>query len=213
MALSLPLLRKPNSVGRPPGRAWPPPRTGHAGPEPSAAELPFLPTERPDGFAMMCQTRRSRMSKQIGYVVGSLRKDSWNRKLANALIKLAPPDFNFKELRIGDLPLYDQDDDRSQAPEVQRLKSELRGWMPSCSSPPSTTAPFPGCSRTRWIMPRGPTGKAPGPESPPGVIGASLGRRRYGGGAAPPAHHPGLPRHADPGTARGLYPGEGRLLR
>ena len=66
------------------------------------------------------------MPKQIGYVIGSLRKDSWNRKLANALIRLGPPDFNFKELRIGDLPLYDQDDDRSQAPEVQRLKSELR---------------------------------------------------------------------------------------
>ena len=63
------------------------------------------------------------MPKQIGYVIGSLRKDSWNRKLANALIRLGPPDFNFKELRIGDLPLYDQDDDRSQAPEVQRLKS------------------------------------------------------------------------------------------
>jgi chromate reductase len=63
------------------------------------------------------------MPKQIGYLVGSLRKDSHNRKLANALIRLAPPDFNFKELRIGDLPLYNQDDDRSQAPEVQRLKS------------------------------------------------------------------------------------------
>ena len=66
------------------------------------------------------------MPRQVGYVIGSLRKDSYNRKLANALIRLGPPDFNFKELRIGDLPLYDQDDDRSQAPEVQRLKSELR---------------------------------------------------------------------------------------
>jgi chromate reductase, NAD(P)H dehydrogenase (quinone) len=66
------------------------------------------------------------MPRQIGYIVGSLRKESYNRKLAGALIKLAPPDFNFKELKIGDLPLYDQDDDKAQAPEVQRLKSELR---------------------------------------------------------------------------------------
>jgi chromate reductase len=66
------------------------------------------------------------MAKQIGYVVGSLRKDSINRKLANALIRLGPADFTFKELRIGDLPLYDQDQDNAQAPEVQRLKSELR---------------------------------------------------------------------------------------
>ena len=66
------------------------------------------------------------MPRQIGYVIGSLRKESINRKLANALIKLAPPDFLFKELRISDLPLYNQDDDKKQAPEVQRLKSELR---------------------------------------------------------------------------------------
>ena len=66
------------------------------------------------------------MPKQIGYVIGSLRKDSHNRRLAAALVKLGPTDFTFKELRIGDLPLYNQDDDKSQAPEVQRLKSELR---------------------------------------------------------------------------------------
>src|SRR3569832_2877722 len=66
------------------------------------------------------------MPKQIGYVIGSLRKDSYNRRLAAALIKLGPPDFTFKELRIGDLPLYNQDDDKAQAPEVQRLKSEIR---------------------------------------------------------------------------------------
>ena len=39
------------------------------------------------------------MPRQIGYVIGSLRKESINRKLANALIKLAPPDFTFKELQ------------------------------------------------------------------------------------------------------------------
>ena len=64
------------------------------------------------------------MPKQIGVVVGSLRKESINRKLAQALIKLGPPDFTFKDLRIGDLPLYNQDDDKSQAPEVQRLLDE-----------------------------------------------------------------------------------------
>ena len=70
------------------------------------------------------------MPKQIGVVVGSLRKESINRKLAHALMKLAPPDFTCKELRIGDLPLYNQDDDKHQAPEVQRLKSDCARSMP-----------------------------------------------------------------------------------
>ena len=56
------------------------------------------------------------MSKyQIAVVVGSLRKDSFNRKLANAIVKLAPPEFSFQQVQISDLPLYNQDDDANQA--------------------------------------------------------------------------------------------------
>ena len=42
---------------------------------------------------------------QVAIIVGSLRKDSFNRKLADALVKLAPPEFSFKHIEIGDLPL------------------------------------------------------------------------------------------------------------
>ena len=45
---------------------------------------------------------------QIAVIVGSLRKDSFNRKLANAVVRLAPPEFTFKQVQISDLPLYDQ---------------------------------------------------------------------------------------------------------
>ncbi len=50
---------------------------------------------------------------QIAVVVGSLRRDSFNRKLATAIVKLAPPEFSFKQVQIGDLPLYNQDDAES----------------------------------------------------------------------------------------------------
>ena len=62
---------------------------------------------------------------KIAVVVGSLRRDSFNRKLANAIVKLAPPEFSFKQVQIGDLPLYNQDDDANQAEPVQRLKAEI----------------------------------------------------------------------------------------
>ena len=64
---------------------------------------------------------------QIDVIVGSLRKDSFNRKLADAIVKLAPPEFTFKQVQIGDLPLYNQDDDESQAASVKRLKDEIGG--------------------------------------------------------------------------------------
>ena len=50
---------------------------------------------------------------RIAVVVGSLRRDSINRKLAEALVKMAPSDFSFEFLKIDDLPLYNQDDDRN----------------------------------------------------------------------------------------------------
>ena len=62
---------------------------------------------------------------QIAVVVGSLRRDSFNRKLATAVARLAPSEFSFKQLNIGDLPLYNQDDDASPAQSVKRLKSEI----------------------------------------------------------------------------------------
>ncbi len=47
----------------------------------------------------------------IAVLVGSLRKDSFNRNLADAVVKLAASEFSFAPVQIGDLPLYNQDDD------------------------------------------------------------------------------------------------------
>ncbi len=63
---------------------------------------------------------------QIAVLVGSLRRDSFNRKLADAMTRLAPPDFTLKQLNIDDLPLYNQDDDAHQAQAVLGLKSEIK---------------------------------------------------------------------------------------
>jgi chromate reductase, NAD(P)H dehydrogenase (quinone) len=116
------------------------------------------------------------MPKQIGYVVGSLRKDSINRKLANALIKLGPPDFTFKELRIGDLPLYNQDDDKSQAAEVQRLKSEIRGCDAIIIVTPEYNRSIPGVLKNALDHASRPYGQSAWTGKPVGIIGASIGQ-------------------------------------
>lgn len=61
---------------------------------------------------------------QIAVIVGSLRRESINRKLATALAGLAPAEFAFVQLEIGDLPLYNQDDD-NPSESVKRLKSAI----------------------------------------------------------------------------------------
>ncbi len=62
---------------------------------------------------------------QIAVVVGSLRRHSLNRKLASAMARLAPSDFSFRQVEIGDLPLYNQDHDAQPTESVQRLKAEI----------------------------------------------------------------------------------------
>ncbi|OWT55196.1 NADPH-dependent FMN reductase [Candidimonas nitroreducens] len=51
------------------------------------------------------------MSKRIAVIVGSLRKDSINRKAARALVQLAPPSLSLELIDIGGLALYNQDFD------------------------------------------------------------------------------------------------------
>ena len=62
---------------------------------------------------------------QIAVVVGSLRSESFNHKLASALAKLAPTDFVLNDTSIGDLPMYNQDDDESPSAAVTSLKTSI----------------------------------------------------------------------------------------
>jgi len=63
---------------------------------------------------------------QIAVIVGSNRKDSINRKLAQALIKLGAGNFDAKIVRIDDLPIYNQDHEGNLSPEVVRFKDEIK---------------------------------------------------------------------------------------
>jgi chromate reductase len=62
---------------------------------------------------------------QIAVIVGSNRRDSINRKLAEALAKLAPGKFEPKFVRIDDLPMYNQDHEGNLTAEVVRFKDDL----------------------------------------------------------------------------------------
>lgn len=55
-------------------------------------------------------------SRSVAVIVGSLRKDSVNRKLALALADLAPASLKLEIVEIGDLPLYNQDSDGDAPP-------------------------------------------------------------------------------------------------
>jgi chromate reductase, NAD(P)H dehydrogenase (quinone) len=62
---------------------------------------------------------------QVGYFVGSLAKGSINRKLAGALVRLAPPELKFTEIPIRDLPLYNYDYDPDYPEVARRFKDAI----------------------------------------------------------------------------------------
>lgn len=55
-------------------------------------------------------------NRKIAVIVGSLRKDSFTRKIARTLIALAPPALELEIVEIGQLPLYNEDDDHDNPP-------------------------------------------------------------------------------------------------
>jgi len=112
---------------------------------------------------------------QIAVVVGSLRRDSWNGKLAGAIAKLAPANVSFKQLQIGDLPLYNQDDDGSQAASVKRLKSEIIAAQGVLFVTPEYNRSIPGVLKNALDQASRPYGQSAWAGKPAGVLGASIG--------------------------------------
>jgi chromate reductase len=62
---------------------------------------------------------------KLAVVVGSNRRESINRKLAQALARLGAERFTASFVRIDDLPLYNQDHEADLPTPVQRFKAEI----------------------------------------------------------------------------------------
>ena len=112
---------------------------------------------------------------QITVLVGSLRQDSFNRKLAVALAKLAPSDFLFKQAQINDLPPYNQDDDAHQADSVVRLKSEIKRAQGLLFVTPEYNRSIPGVLKNAIDHASRPYGQSAWSGKPAGVLGVSVG--------------------------------------
>jgi len=85
---------------------------------------------------------------KVGYIVGSLAGASINRKLAKALIRLAPDNLQFTEIPFRDLPLYSYDYDADYPPVARAFKQAVEAgrtayevglgspqWTASATSP------------------------------------------------------------------------------
>jgi chromate reductase, NAD(P)H dehydrogenase (quinone) len=111
----------------------------------------------------------------IAVIVGSLRRDSFNRKLANAIVKLAPPAFTFKTLSIAELPLYNQDDDNNQAAVVKQLKADIAASQGVLFVTAEYNRSIPGVLKNAIDHASRPYGQSAWAGKPAGVLGVSVG--------------------------------------
>lgn len=112
---------------------------------------------------------------KIAVVIGSLRKDSLNRKLALAIAHLAPEDFTFEHLRIDDLPLYNQDHDGNPSAEVRRLKTEIAAADGVLFVTPEYNRSIPGVLKNALDNASRPYGQSAWAGKPAAVVGVSVG--------------------------------------
>jgi chromate reductase len=116
------------------------------------------------------------MSYKIAVMVGSLRRDSFNKQLAGALAKLAPSDFSFDVQKIDDIPLYNQDDEMTPAESVKRLKAAIRAAQGVIFVTPEYNRSIPGVLKNAIDQASRPYGDSAWSGKPAGVVGISVGQ-------------------------------------
>ncbi|MEZ0226234.1 MAG: NADPH-dependent FMN reductase [Alphaproteobacteria bacterium] len=108
-------------------------------------------------------------------IVGSLRKDSYNLKLAKAIAKLGNSRFDVQYLQIGDLPLFSQDLEANVPAAVTRLKSEIENADAVLIVTPEYNRGIPGPLKNAIDWASRPYGKNSFAGKPAAICGASPG--------------------------------------
>jgi len=85
------------------------------------------------------------------------------------------PEFSLQEVQIGDLPLYNQDDDASQASSVKWLKAEIAASQGLLFVTPEYNRSIPGVLKNAIDNGSRPYGQSAWAGKPAGVIGISIG--------------------------------------
>lgn len=119
--------------------------------------------------------------KKILGIVGSLRKQSYNKWLMNAVQKLAPAGMEIEIFDLKDIPLFNQDDELSMPASVREFKQKIEAADAILVATPEYNYSFPGVLKNAMDWASRPQGKNSFSDKPAAVMGAtywSLGASR-----------------------------------
>ena len=113
--------------------------------------------------------------RRVAVIVGSLRKESLNRKMALALAALAPPSLQFEIVEIGQLPLYNQDDDEHPNAAVVAFRQRVAAADALLFVTPEYNRSVPGVLKNAIDIGSRPYGKSVWNGKPGAVVSVSPG--------------------------------------
>lgn len=111
----------------------------------------------------------------VAVFIGSLRKESINRRLARAVQRLAPDDLLFEDVSIAGLPLYSQDFDGDYPAACNALKQQVARAGALLFVTPEYNRSIPGVLKNALDIGSRPWGQNSFAGKPGGVLGASIG--------------------------------------
>jgi len=112
---------------------------------------------------------------KVGYLIGSLATQSINRKLAKALVRLAPETMQFSEISFRELPLYSYDYDNDYPQVARTFKEAIKSADAILFVTPEYNRSIPGGLKNAIDWASRPYGTNAFTRKPSAVIGASPG--------------------------------------
>jgi chromate reductase, NAD(P)H dehydrogenase (quinone) len=115
-------------------------------------------------------------TRKIAVLVGSLRKESFTRKVARTLMQLAPATLELDIVEIGQLPLYNQDDDTdSPPPAFTAFRDRIRAADGVLFCTPEYNRSIPAVLKNAVDVGSRPYGKSAWAGKPAGIVSVSPG--------------------------------------
>jgi chromate reductase len=112
-------------------------------------------------------------ARKVAVLVGSLRKDSLNLKMAKALIAMAPPELAMEIVDIAELPLFNQDWEAAMPPPAAAFKSRIAAAEAVLFVTPEYNRSVPGVLKNAIDVASRPYGQSAWSGKPGAVISVS----------------------------------------
>ena len=114
-------------------------------------------------------------TRKVAVLIGSLRKESFSRKFANALIAIGHPPLEFEIVEIGHLPFFNQDFEADLPQAIRDFKQKIESFDAVLFVTPEYNRSVPGVLKNAIDCGSRPYGKSAWSRKPAGVISVSPG--------------------------------------